>query len=216
MSKANYHHGNLKQALLESSLEFIQNDKLENLSLRKLAKIVGVTPTAVYNYFQDKDALIVDIKVLAFQLFSKEASVAVVDISEPEDVIHALGRVYISFNLNNPSLAHLLWQVPSRPDRITPELAQSGSCAEFIIQDAIKDLLEKNNLEASVENIITGTCFAWSQIHGLSSLVQSGAIKCTVDSGQWPNSFNFSIPENAEARIDHACKMTIAGIVHGI
>ena len=54
----NYHHGSLRDALLEAALQRLQADGVVKLSLRGLAADVGVSPTAVYRHFEDKSALL--------------------------------------------------------------------------------------------------------------------------------------------------------------
>ena len=57
IEKRKYHHGNLSEALLEEGLSLIHEQGRENFSLRKLAKRVGVSPTAVYNHYENLESL---------------------------------------------------------------------------------------------------------------------------------------------------------------
>lgn len=66
-SGSNYHHGNVKEALLTAAQNHIENNQCEKISLRALSKEVGITPSAVYNHFADKDALLLAIKIRIFQ-----------------------------------------------------------------------------------------------------------------------------------------------------
>jgi AcrR family transcriptional regulator len=59
--KPNYHHGSLRDALLDAALVRLQADGVAKLSLRALAADVGVSPTAVYRHFEDKSALLATI-----------------------------------------------------------------------------------------------------------------------------------------------------------
>ena len=58
MTSNTYHHGNLKEALIAAGLEILSEQGVEGLSLRKVAKKVGVSHTAPYNHFSDKQALL--------------------------------------------------------------------------------------------------------------------------------------------------------------
>ena len=62
MSPDSYHHGNLKAELIEKGLEFIANYGTENLSLRKLADSVGVSPAAPYAHFRNKEAFLSEVR----------------------------------------------------------------------------------------------------------------------------------------------------------
>ena len=53
-----YHHGNLRQSLLENSLQLLCNEGIEGLSLRRLAELTGVSRAAPYHHFKDKQALL--------------------------------------------------------------------------------------------------------------------------------------------------------------
>jgi AcrR family transcriptional regulator len=63
--KPNYHHGSLRDALLDAALVRLQADGIAKLSLRALAADVGVSPTAVYRHFEDKLALLAPLLVMA-------------------------------------------------------------------------------------------------------------------------------------------------------
>lgn len=62
-----YHHGNVKNELINAALEIMENEDLEKVSLRRLARMIGVTPAAVYNHFASKDVLMEGIKTRAFE-----------------------------------------------------------------------------------------------------------------------------------------------------
>jgi|TARA_B110000483_G_scaffold234763_1_gene305308 AcrR family transcriptional regulator len=70
-SGSNYHHGNVKEALLTAAQNHIENNQCEKISLRALSKEVGITPSAVYNHFADKDALLLAIKIRIFQILNR-------------------------------------------------------------------------------------------------------------------------------------------------
>ena len=59
IKKSTYHHGNLREVLISSALEILKEGTLQDLSLRALARKAGVSQTAPYRHFEDKEALIV-------------------------------------------------------------------------------------------------------------------------------------------------------------
>ena len=63
----NYHHGNVKKALLDMAASHIENNDAKMISLHALSKEVGITPSAIYNYFASKRALIMAIKIRVYQ-----------------------------------------------------------------------------------------------------------------------------------------------------
>jgi len=62
-----YHHGNVKEALITKAMEFIDTNETGMLSLRRLAREVGVSPSAVYNHFPGKNALLLTIKTRLYE-----------------------------------------------------------------------------------------------------------------------------------------------------
>jgi AcrR family transcriptional regulator len=213
MSKSNYHHGNVEQALLEAAMLMLEADGAEALSLRKISKKIGVTPTAAYNYFVDKDALIVAIKVRAFTLFTGLIEGNIEAQHTAEQRIVGIGKAYLNFTLEHPAMAHLLWHVPVVESRITKEFIEVGLRGEAAIRQALHDLLVQHGIEPKEESVILATSLAWSQIHGLSTLVKSGAFDCCVKTGSWPQSFDFNNIEHANIHIERACNILISGIL---
>ena len=66
-----YHHGNVREALIDEGMQLIESNQVELLSLRRLAKEVGVTPSAVYNHFPNRNALMLAIKIRLYDEFNK-------------------------------------------------------------------------------------------------------------------------------------------------
>ncbi len=69
-SSPRYHHGNVKKALIDVAMTLLEENQLARISLRRLSKEVGVTPSAVYNHFVDKDALMLAIKMRVYEDFN--------------------------------------------------------------------------------------------------------------------------------------------------
>ena len=64
MTKASYHHGNLHEALLQAARELLADSGVEDLSLRKLARAAGVSATAPYSHFRDKQSLLAELATI--------------------------------------------------------------------------------------------------------------------------------------------------------
>ncbi len=104
-----YHHGNLKQALLERAAEVIAESGLEGLSLRGLARDLEVSHAAPRRHFQDRDALIAELAKEGFRRIV-EAMNAGADAAGPDPVARyrALGRAYVRFAREDPAFFHAL------------------------------------------------------------------------------------------------------------
>ena len=69
-----YHHGNLKEKLIQSAYDWISKNGIEGISLRKIAKISNVSQTAPYRHFSSKEHLLADVTKLGFENFSFKLS----------------------------------------------------------------------------------------------------------------------------------------------
>ena len=98
-----YHHGDLRAALLEVGLRLLAERDVEGVSLREMARGVGVSATSVYRHFPDKAALM---RALALEGLDRLA-VAQRDAASGKE--GAAGRAYVRFALANPALFRLIF-----------------------------------------------------------------------------------------------------------
>ena len=97
-----YHHGNLRQALIDAGIKIINENGEENLSLRKAAAACGVSHAAPYAHFKDKEELIEAIKENVTDRFMEKLVEAVTDKPTADAAIIAMGRAYVTFFSKNP------------------------------------------------------------------------------------------------------------------
>jgi AcrR family transcriptional regulator len=170
-----HHHGNLKEALVSYTLSAADQGALAELSVRKAARDLGVSPGAAYRHFPDKDALMRAVADRGFDALAETFEEKVPYVSCAQDAKHARARfealamAYVSFAHDRTELWRLMFGplglVPgSNENRPTTYdwLAKSlGELAKFAV-------IEPPQLEHQF--------FAWSAIHGLSDLQNSPAI----------------------------------------
>ena len=109
--KQSYHHGNLRQELIEAGIRMVQQVGIEKLSLRKLAACCGVSEAAPYSHFANKDEF-----VSAMQEFVTEQLLAclkgAVEQTEYQDsplAILNMGKAYVLFFIKNPEYYNFLF-----------------------------------------------------------------------------------------------------------
>ncbi|TCO69036.1 TetR/AcrR family transcriptional regulator [Rhodovulum euryhalinum] len=103
MSKRGYHHGNLRQALVEAALDLIREKSPQGFTLTEAAKAVGVTPAAVYRHFQGREDLIAECARQGFVIFADLMEHAY-QTGQPSALasLEAVGRAYLAFARKYP------------------------------------------------------------------------------------------------------------------
>src|SRR5690554_7553935 len=126
---SSYHHGNLREALLQEAILCIRRAGVENLSLRALARNIGVSQTAPYRHFTDKNALLAELATLALQELANEFLASItLGKSAPENIQNA-GEVYLRYAFDNPEKYRLMFG-PTISDRQNhPKLVAAGRAA---------------------------------------------------------------------------------------
>ena len=134
-TRASYHHGNLAEALVAAAIEIIEERGVEQLSMRELAKRVGVSPGAPFRHFKNKAALMTAIAEQAMARFSASVMEAVgeADADDPIAGLEAIGTGYVDWALNNP----VHFQIVS--SRVLIDFASSPQLQAD--NDAIRDLM---------------------------------------------------------------------------
>lgn len=100
-----YHHGDLRQALIEAALAFIAREGVEALSIRAIAKQAGVSPGAPFRHFADRTALLTAVAEEATRRFLAEIAAATAREADPSPRARllAIGRAYLSWARANPT-----------------------------------------------------------------------------------------------------------------
>ena len=98
MAKQGYHHGNLRQALVDAALDLIESQGPQAFTLSEAAKAAGVTPAAVYRHFAGKDELMAECARQGYEIFADVMDHAY-DEGRPSTLaaFEAAGRAYLAF-----------------------------------------------------------------------------------------------------------------------
>lgn len=168
-----YHHGDLRQTLLEAACRHLLANSADSLSLRALARETGVSQTAPYRHFESKNALFAAIATWGFDLMA-EALHAARDSAEDGDIADAIkrtGLAYVDWALNNPEKYPLLFDSSLVDFGANEELQAAGGRAFEILLGLVKRGQDQRIFIRSMPaEQLAGTL--WSSVHGLASLVQ--------------------------------------------
>ena len=102
MREKPYHHGNLRRALIEMGIEFIEQEGEESLSLRKIAEMCGVSNAAPYAHFKTKDEFIIAMQQYVMDLFSAALEKTAMEYKDDPSLLPMLGKTYVMFFYQNP------------------------------------------------------------------------------------------------------------------
>ncbi len=109
-SQKSYHHGDLKNALIQAGLEILSAEGVAALSLRKVARKAGVSHTAPYNHFANKEALIGAIAAEGFRRLTQSMASAIALFPDnPRQQLLEAGWGYVHFALENPDYLRVMF-----------------------------------------------------------------------------------------------------------
>ena len=106
MSEKPYHHGNLKMELLEKGLAFVDEHGVEELSMRKLAEVCGVSSAAPYAHFQNKEDFLIQAQRFITEQFTETLQECIEAVKDKKKILLELGKRYVLFFYENPNNLH--------------------------------------------------------------------------------------------------------------
>lgn len=163
MKNEAFHHGNLRAALMAEARGVLAETGRSDVSLRDLARRVGVSPMATYRHFADKDALLAAVAEGGFAELA-DALEAVGAAAAPACVL-AMGRAYVAFARAEPALYHLMFA--ERFGQAPADQPNAGR-AFGQLQSAIVACNPAADAAATIR--------LWSVVHGYCSLLLAGRL----------------------------------------
>ena len=169
-SSGSYHHGDLRLAILKAACEHLRRENAESLSLRALARGIGVSPTAPYRHFDSKNALLAGIATWGFQILSGQMQVLLSEETSPMESFMNLGRCYLDFSREHAEKYQLFFDSSLFVFGDYPRLQEaSGLCFGHllgVIQLGKRYRLFVDREEEEIAAIV------WSGLHGVASLLK--------------------------------------------
>ncbi|WP_298969677.1 TetR/AcrR family transcriptional regulator [uncultured Roseobacter sp.] len=140
MPKRGYHHGNLRQALIDAALELIEARGPMGFTLSEAAKQAGVTPAAVYRHFEGREDLIAEAALQGYEIFADLMEYAY-EKGQPSALaaFSATGRAYLAFARKYPGHYIAMFESGISINR-TPELAAVANRASGVLEKAATGL----------------------------------------------------------------------------
>ncbi len=174
MKTDTYHHGNLKNELIEKGLEYIDRYGVESLSMRKLAESVGVSSAAPYAHFKNKEAFLDAVQDYVTDKFYEALKDAADNCKDKIKVILDIGKRYVMFFHENPLYYHFLFTRNNVKLNEYPPFV----FFESIVADIMNNYVGKN---LDKETIRLKTIALWAMVHGLAQIISIEGVVPTDD-----------------------------------
>ncbi len=170
-----YHHGNLRQALVDQAVQTIRADGVEALTLRDVGVQLRVSRTALYRHFADKQALLAAVATEGFRTFRMALSTAWDGAGRGRAGFLAQGGAYIRFALDNPSHYRVMFGGYVSKDDRESELAREGEAAFRVLVDALIELQQQRLVRPG--DALKLALFVWASVHGTAMLAIGGQLR---------------------------------------
>ena len=169
-----YHHGNLRQALVDAALELVVEKGPLGFTMAEAARHAGVSPAAPYRHFKNQQEILAEAARQGFLIFSEKLEAAY-NGGEPTPLsaFEATGRAYIAFARDNPG--HYISMFESGvPIAGNPELGHAADRAMSVLTNAAETLLERLPPDKRPPASMLSH-HIWAMSHGVVELFARGA-----------------------------------------
>lgn len=174
-STSSYHHGDLRKTLLEVTTDMIRESGIEGLSLRKLADRVGVSRTAPYHHFKDKNELLCAIAEEGFRQHHLQGQLNFTDESRSmHERFRSFVHNYVKFASENPELYELMFGRTIWKQQGSTEELRSAAYPCFQHQLAMTKAWQEMGLLNRDENTLRLSQVIWGTLHGIAKLMIDG------------------------------------------
>ncbi len=195
-----YHHGDLRNALIQAGLSILQTDGEATLTLRKVAREAGVSHAAPYRHFADKTALLSAIAQQGFDLLTAQLQAAATDFSDtPQRILLETGLNYIQFARQYPDHFRLMFGGVLRAAGPDAPLRAAAEQTFAQVVNAVATSQACGIVKAGDTHQLATT--AWSMAHGLADLAVEGML------GQ---------PTNSTADVEQIARFSLQQLLVGL
>lgn len=179
MPSKKYHHGDLKNALIKAGVEILAKDGVSGLSLRKVAQRAGVSHSAPYAHFNDKQSLIAAISTEGFtQLYTElEAAISPYSKNPKKQLIEGV-KAYVRFAEENTDTFKIMFSGVLEKEKDYPSFVEISSKTFKLVVGVVQTCQNARILPKGSTDLMAVS--VWGQVHGILSLALEGQISHTV------------------------------------
>lgn len=169
VTRTNYHHGALREALLQATLELIETEGIGAVSLRKVARAAGVSPGAPYHHFPDRAALLTALSDEGFHRLAETLTKVHEAAATPTEALEAILNAYVDFAKANPAYFRLMFRPELKQSHKSERGAEAGHDAFAVLEGTVAECVPAADRE-------TVAIAMWSLVHGFASLWLDGQL----------------------------------------
>jgi AcrR family transcriptional regulator len=174
--KRPYHHGDLKDTLIDTALVHIARVGARALSLREVARRAGVSHTASYRHFSSKESLFAAIAEQGFRRLRDGMRAAMrAHDQDPVAALQATGVAYVEFGVRYPDHMQVMFGGLIERYEDYPALVAASKEAYELLVSIVSEGLRSGRLRGPDERIVA--LASWALVHGLSQLIAAGQIR---------------------------------------
>ena len=195
-----YHHGDLKNALRAAAAALIAERGAEAVSLREISQAAGVSHTAAYRHYADRQALLAELAEAGFrELAQINRDTIAATPAGPVEQLMACGRAYVRFGVQRPQVLQLMFGQAIPDWSIHPSLQESATALAQTLAGVVAAGQADGSIRAAPLGDVTLT--AWSLVHGLAMLLAGRRIP---------------VENIDEAFVEHMAAQAVALLVRGL
>jgi len=166
----------LREACVQEALAIIETAGIEGLSLREIARRLGVSHQAPYKHFASRDHILAEVVSRAFESFAQYLD-ARPQTGDPVIDFESMGHAYFSYALMHPLHYRLMFGTPLPDPTQHPEMMHKARHAFALLQDGLAEMFRSRGQTVTVEVVTLDALFIWSTMHGLSTILESQALQ---------------------------------------
>jgi AcrR family transcriptional regulator len=169
-----YHHGDLRRALIQQAVRTIQTVGVEALTLRTVGERLGVSRTALYRHFSDKQSLLAAVACEGFRMLRLALTAAWDEHGRGRDGFEAMGLAYVQFAFAHPSHYRVMFGSFVESCAKDADLVQEAQAAFQVLVDSLVEQQHAGLVRQ--DDPLLQARFVWAAVHGIAMLAIDGQL----------------------------------------
>jgi AcrR family transcriptional regulator len=169
----------VREGCLRVARDIIVADGPDKLSIREVARTLGISHQTPYRHFQSRDHLVAEVIGRCFVDFGRHLRSAAEGIDEPVSALLAMGQAYLGYVRDHPRLYRILFVDPLPPPQDFPDMVRCASDAFDALRGSLIVLYEAQGRSEPNAEAERNALHIWATLHGLATLTTHEATRAT-------------------------------------